>query len=333
MTQEFESLESHSIQKESYVGRLAVLCLAIFIVVFWLGLRAGESLVTDIPYQSGVYLPIALLLSYGFYAIVGKGGAGKFWIIFIAVYGTFVLTSVVNVQYQEAKLRSTLVSIADQTQAIFEESLEVESDGTIAQIEKRFVVPAGASGSMQEMMTVVADFVNDIVELQNSYLTELESFGLLTLLDANRLSSDKGFIESRYILQRINQAFVDYENEYGRIVADMPIRINQLALPEGQKQSMLEGFRKGQEKNEPLTERIFYLERQGLVEFEKIVDFLEQIRTSWYVENGQFMFETDEQVSTYNNFLANIDMYVAEQLEHQKKALQNQRETVENFSL
>lgn len=333
MTQEFESLESHSIQKESYAGRLAVLCLAIFSVVFWLGLRAGESLVTDIPYQSGLYLPIALLLSYGFYAIVGKGGAGKFWIIFIAMYGTFVLTSVVNVQYQEAKVRSTLESIADQSQAIFEESLEVESDGTMAPIEKRFAVPAGASGLMQEMMTIVAEFGNDIVELQNSYLAELESFGLLTFLDANRLSSDEGFVESRYMLQGFNNAYADYKNEYGRIVADFPIRINQLALQEGQKQRMLEGFRGGLEKNKPLTDRIFYLERESLVEFEKIVDFLEQIRTSWYVENGQFLFETDGQVSTYNNFLANIDMYAAEQLEHRKKALQNQRETVENFSL
>ena len=94
---------------------------------------------------------------------------------------------------------------------------------------------------------------------------------------------------------------------------------------------MEEGFNLGVEGGVEVRERMWNLERLSVDEIEKIINLLAERPNSWEIVDGQFLFESDQQVDQFNEYSANIDKIIAEQAELQESAVQRQRQRIEEL--
>ena len=94
---------------------------------------------------------------------------------------------------------------------------------------------------------------------------------------------------------------------------------------------MEEGFNRSFEGAADVHERMWNLERLSVDEMEKIINLLAERPNSWEIVDGQFLFESDQQVDQFNEYIANMGKIIAEQAELQKSVVQRQRQRFEEL--
>jgi hypothetical protein len=310
---------------------LLALCSAVFAAVILIGHQSLDLANPDVAYNVGFYTPIALIVSGIFYSVVGKGNKSVFGLSFIAVLATCVAAAMVNFETQKREVASQLGTFVDEVEEIIDESWEESPEGPLPTIEKKFTAPDDSKGPMKEAQMFMARIMNDYVAIQNEYVMELNEAGLERFFDADRIANDTDFRESREMLAMFNQAYTKFSQTFNQYVSDSPAMIDELELSEQFKKDFRAGFLRGLEGSKHMRERNLYLEEAVLREAELMIDFLEANQRSWTVEDGQFLFDTDEQVATYNHHLQNMQMYAAEQEQIQRDMIENQRQKVQDM--
>jgi len=107
--------------------------------------------------------------------------------------------------------------------------------------------------------------------------------------------------------------------------------IQYLELSDAAKKEFLDGFDRGLKDGAASASRIWELEKLTIDETESIISLLAEDRNSWNIEDGQFFFETDEQIDRFNKHLANIEKFYAERMEMQDRAIDRQRKAIDEL--
>lgn len=256
-------------------------------------------------------------------ALIGAG-------IGILVYTGAIMVAVSNSSAVADKAGAE--QIVDMMEELYAETGKINPDGTPALIDKKFAPSEDATGSMVVMQQFVADMANQSAALTNDYVLDLQSIGLWELLEEERLRSDPTFKKSWYIIAQARSLIDIYETRGLETVMAAKDRIKSLDLSDADKKAVEDGFIRGVEGSADFREKMWGLERLTLDEFEKVIDLLAEDPQSWEIDEGQFLFESDQQIDRFNEHMTNIDKFVAEQTKLQELQIRKQRQKIEELN-
>ncbi len=309
---------------------LGVLALALAIGTFLLDQHHPGPDAIRAAYAIGFYFVPAIALAVIFYAIVGRGGGSRVGIsTFLVVYASLIVGALLSYELRPSQEKEALEGVVDILDGLLEERLELNPDGTPALIDRTFSADPNLSGSLAVMQQFIADLANQSAAITNDYTRELGAIGVYSILDADRLAGDHDFSESRAIIAETEQVITLYEARFDGLVDDALARIDALDLSEAEKQDMRTGFQRGLGQSEATRSRMWELERQIMREFSLLIDMFEA--DSWVFENGELIYETDEQLEQYNRHLDKIDALYLEQVRLQQDAVDRQRQRVDEL--
>ena len=225
--------------------------------------------------------------------------------------------------------RNTISGLEDDIQSMISES--VGPDGLPRKTDLRFDSDTPATDDMGRLRELMQSFFNDMIELQNNYLQALEDDGIDTLLDANRVSRDTDFTESRRTLVRVKRTVADTRSKAGRILADFPERMKDYEFSATSDKKMLEGYQKGLKDALPLFREMWDLEVEAVEHMEDLIDHLEVTRIYWEPDQGMFMFERDRDLERFNAIMGKITKCVDRQTEIREKSLKSATDKIGNL--
>ncbi len=309
---------------------LGVLALVLAIGAYQLAQKTAGPVSLRTAYYVGYYLVPAIALALIFYALVGRGGGSRVGIpSFMVVYASLIIGASLSHELRPSQEKEALEGVVDILDELLEERLEVNPDGTPALIDRTFSADPNLSGPLAVMQQYIADLANQSAALTNDYTRELGAIGVYSLLDADRLASDHDFSESRAIIAETDRVITRYEARFDGLVDEALARIDALDLSEADKRDMRSGFQRGLGRAEATRSRMWELERQIMREFSLLIDMFEA--DGWTFENGEFLYDTDEQLDQYNRHLDKIDALYQEQVRLQQDAVDRQRQRVDEL--
>jgi hypothetical protein len=155
-----------------------------------------------------------------------------------------------------------------------------------------------------------------VVQIENE--AALEEAGWYDFPNADRLQADTGFEATREMLATVRSIYEHQKRQQSDLRNDWIAAIRSVDGPPHKIEeyaSLVTGF---YSDNEVQLGRVQDAYLENILEAESLVDFLARTAQSWTVENGQLLFDSDDDVQTYNQHLQNIralDAEIAQTLE------------------
>ncbi len=260
-------------------------------------------------YALGSALGPAALLGTLFTLIFGRFWRNKGWIAFgvigAAMVGSILITSERNRASTSDLvdfLRDDLMSAAN---ANAQDPLKPVPD---------IAPPRMATGDLGELQTFITTMYNEQAAAQRAYLAEIDAVGWPTVLDPDRIQKDATSSETDQLLASVRALVTKYRKRdmawYDGLRAGADkVKLQSAAAREGLKS----GLERSEKVHKPALVEMWRLESQVVNQIEQAVRFLHSRHDTWTHEDGQLIFATDEDVTTYNGLMAAIDKTIAEQ--------------------
>lgn len=217
--------------------------------------------------------------------------------------------------------RNALADIEEDINTLISETRDPE--GIPKKTDLRFDTNKKQTNDMQKIRVLFKAFFNDMITLQNEYIEALGNDGIDRLLNADRISKDNGFFESRRIIRDAKVTVKNTRNKASLILSDFPKRIKNYQFTDASDQQILKGYQKGLDKALPLFMEIWDLEAKTLAHYEDLIDHLEAKKQLWSADEGQFIFEREVDMNRFDLIISRVVACVDRQTEIREKSLQN----------
>ena len=184
---------------------LGLICVLIYAYEF----LVSSDRNTNVPTQIGENLVYALILFTVFTNFLGKHlSKSQKSFSLVVILAVMTSGSVLTSQMRAQADNESLVRIQDNVLSLLE--VQESEDGRIAPLE----VTSGAGFAQNEneiMEATITAYLNQLIENNNNYVTELEAIGYESLTDGERIQADTDMSESRFILDRTAAIVDKYE--------------------------------------------------------------------------------------------------------------------------
>ena len=245
----------------------------------------------------------------------------------VVAIGTGSLNPSIFGERQEVKAQ--LEGMVDQVEELYEEMDRVDDQGLPISSTMVFEASETATGQMKVLMDFSASAMNRMLEHQNAYVSELKAVNWFLILDPERLGQDTDWSESEAIISSARVTMSESQELFDTMMSDIRDDIDSLQLDnEAVRRSMKLRFDQSVNKRRPQRERILDLEKLAIDEIEKIIEFLRTDRDAWIIEGGQIAFYENSDIDIFNQHLANVDGFVAEQTQIQRELISESRRMV-----
>ena len=326
---EVEAINPPERQKQAsryWKAYLTALCAVLVMGVLGFGVRS-----VDMAYNVGYFFLPSLVVAAIAINVFGRGGGNRVAIsIFAAVWGAFILGAYLSNRVALQERNETVDYFLDQVEEFGEAQWETNPDGSPKLIDETFVPDPNASGTNAEAQKFMSILLNESAALTNQYQLELEEIGWAMILDPSRLESDRSFEKSRALLEEGKAVSEKYRALSRALLEESVQDIQQLDLSDRDKRGFEKGYREGIGRSILIHDQMWDLEAATYEEFEKLIEFFAVNPDSWWIEDGQFVFQTQEQVDEFDQYWANIDRIMLEQQRVQQTNLEAQREKIRN---
>jgi hypothetical protein len=240
------------------------------------------------------------------------------FLVFAALIG-YVHFRYKNNSAQKEESSKALTEIQKQFTRFFKSS--TDSKGLPKPIEERFDTAPKAQGDYGEMEKFTKELLNGMAEQRNGYLAELKAIGWEGILDAKRIKSDVGFVESREIIQKAKDTVATYQIKTDIFLKLSKRNIESLDVDESVKKEFAIGFENGLKESRKKVDTMWELERQIVGEFESIINLLASTTSSWTIEGDKIMFYNNSDLDKYNSHIAAIQKLSDRQTKIQKQGV------------
>lgn len=298
-------------------GKISLFIVCVGIIAY--GFFYSKNTISDLPYLIGYKLPLALLIWGIFYAIIIKKKRGGMLtsLSFIAIYGSLIASALIGLSQQKQEAKQAITEIQKQYAATVKSSLYPDGDPQRT-INQTSTTPK-AKGEFGEIERFMKDFLNKMASQRNDYLLELEAIGWGRILDTERIKSDKNLAESNFIIKKAKDIVNKYKTMTDNLLTDTQKHIQSLNVDDSLKRSMLSGFESGMIKSRQQIDTMWEMEKNIVLECEKIINFLSDRKRTWVVSEGQILFQNDNDVKRFNSYFSTI-----QDLAKQQEVLQRQ---------
>jgi hypothetical protein len=181
-----------------------------------------------------------------------------------------------------------------------------DAQGIPQKIDKNIDTHPTAQGDMGEIERFVRLVMSKSVKLRNDYLEDLTAVGWDSLLNAKRLEKDSGMTESKLIIEKARAVVELYKAKTDQMLADNLKAIDTINISASSKQAFRSGYVKASVARKGRIEELWQLESQIISEVESIIYHLEARRAHWSVQDGQLLFEKQNDLDIYRSYLKSI---------------------------
>ena len=154
------------------------------------------------------------------------------------------------------------------------------------------------------------------IQIENE--TALKDVGWYEFPDPNVLQVDTDLSTTREMLITVRNIFERQREQQFELRNDWTGQIRSLDGPPSKVKEYVSLVNEFYDENEVQLSRIQEASTQTVLEAESMVDLLAKVPRSWSVEDGQFLFDNDDDVDTYNQQLQkmqSLDAEIATRLE------------------
>lgn len=297
---------------------LGIVCLSI--VAY--GYMYSKNTTDNIAFLFGENLVTGFFIWGIFHTVLGrKQSKTKATVSFFFILGSLMASSLIG--YSQHKLAATQAITEVQKNYSAITSSATDAQGLPQRIEKQLDTTPTTKGEFGEMERFIKIFMNQIASQRNDYLLEIDAIGWGKILNPERLEEDRTLIESKIMIQKAKDIVEKYRDRTYTLLENARKDISSLNVSESSKREMANGFDKGMVKSRAQIDKLWNLEAKTIAEFENIVTLLSARRGAWIVENGQILFTSDDDLSTFNSYVASIQDLVSEQEAIQKQNVQD----------
>jgi hypothetical protein len=281
----------------------------------------------NLAYQFGYNLPIAIFIGGGLHLAFRKRESSRTgWMGFALVFASLITASLIANQMMKSDVRDAAAHL--------EQSIAAVQAAASAGTATPPPMPITNSGSSDgaKMGVIIKTMVNRMLALRREYELELDAIGWGKILDGQRLKTDVTFAESRTILKQANEIVLRYKSKNADLFSTIRQDIELSELSSSSKQSMLTGFDRTSEQGKAEAMEVWRLEQQALDEIGKIIALLSARRSAWEVQDGQVMFQSQEDLDMFNAYLAKVQAVIAKQEQIQAASLQRSKDAFEKIT-
>ncbi|MCK5113279.1 MAG: DUF3053 family protein [Phycisphaerae bacterium] len=285
----------------------------------------GKS--TDLAYSVGYWLPFVLGIFY--FSKLRKRGWRIASISFVVICGatlTGVLLSSARNHRDNQMTQNDIEQAGIALDEIKESLLDLaekstDSEGFPQLIEGEIDTTPKAKGEFGEMERFIKEFMAKAAKQGNDYQLELTNIGINRLLEAKRIEKDETFAESKVILRKAKQIVEKYGTRTDELIAEARNKISTLNVSRAAKKGMEKGFDEALASSLEQLKTMWDLEEKILGEMVSIINFLEERKGTWTVQDDQIVFARETDVARYNAFLLSIHRIAKEQQEIKRRQI------------
>lgn len=144
------------------------------------------------------------------------------------------------------------------------------------------------------------------VEQRQAYERELAPLKLDEVLLPGPLSTAQGMSDAKERLSKARTVIARYQSMAADIITKSGQEIDLSALSSDQKETMKAGFLRGQEQGMARANEKWALEVGVVNEMAAMVQFLDNRRSAWRPDGGQFSFSNQADMGTFNRHMNEI---------------------------
>ena len=296
---------------------LGIVCLGI--VAY--GYMYSKNTTGNVAFLFGENLVIGFFIWGIFHTALGrKQSKMKTVLSFLFIFGSLMVSSLIGYSQQKVAATQVITEIQKDYSAIT--SSATDAQGLPQRIEKQLDTTPTTKGEFGEMERFMKTFMNQMASQRNDYLLELDAIGWGKILDPERVKEDKTLIESKMMVQKAKDIVGKYRAKTYALLENARKDIGSLNVSESSRREMANGFDTGMAKSRAQIDALWNLETKTISEFENIVTLLSARRGAWIVQNGQILFASDDDLSTFNSYVASIQDLASKQEAIQKQNVQ-----------
>ena len=292
------------------------------------GIFGSENRIINVGYLVGYNLPLTLII-WGIYcAILGrKRRRGICLASLVIIFTCLMLSSLIGYakqkhlyESQKQEAREAMSDIQDQFSDLASQSTTLNGLPRKVNVSKQPV--SRASGEVGEIEYYMKNYIKELAEQRNSYMTEVEAIGWSTILSPNRIHSDTSFKESMSIIANAKLIVEKYRLKTDSILNDTRAQIATLNVSSIIKSDMRSGFDHGMETVGGQIQEMWRMEMAVVEEAEKMILLLSNNRDDWSVNSGQLNFHSKPKLAAYMDHLKTIQELVQKQQQIQQQSFQ-----------
>ena len=296
---------------------LGIVCLGI--VAY--GYKYSQNTTGNFAFLFGENLGIGFFIWGIFHTALGrKQSKMKAALSFFLILGSLMVSSLIGYSQQKLATTQAITEIQKDYSAIT--SSATDAQGLPQRIEKQLDTTPTAKGEFGEMERFMKTLMNQMASQRNDYLLEIDAIGWGKILDPERLKEDRTLVESKIMIRKAKDIVGKYRARTYTLLENARKDIGSLNVSESSRREMANGFDTGMAKSRAQIDAIWNLEAKTISEFENIVTLLSARRGAWTVQNGQILFTSDDDLSTFNSYVASIQDLASKQGAIQKQNIQ-----------
>jgi len=285
------------------------------------GFFYSKNTTVNLPHLVGYNLPLALIIWGIFYAVVArKLGAKIGGFSFLAIFICMIGSGLIGYSQQKQEAKHAMSEIQNQYSEMIESSSD--SQGMPKRIDKLIDTNPQARGEFGEMERFMKEFMNQMAYQRNDYLLELEAIGWNSILDPQRIRTDKGLVESRVTIKKAKYIVAKYREKTNLLLHNARENLQSLDMSASLKREAISGFDRGIEKAKTQIDSMWTIEEKVVVEFENIIELLSARNDAWVVQESQFLFYNDTDLNKFNSYIDSIQGLVNEQQQIQRQSVE-----------
>ena len=236
-----------------------------------------------------------------------------------AIFGSFASEYLIEQRAEASKTRigESLISFLEQAGDTSLDSVQIQID----QSESR------EDGVIGEVEKFSYFYMQELARIQDEYLADLQSSGWIDFFVAERISNDVDMVYSFLILEASHSALDEYIIKYNEVIANIPGQIDSLDLSQSEKNELEKHMNEGLVIGKANAEKMFNLEREYISTAGELMLFLKETQGDWIVEDGQFLFFSENNIELFNEYFFRISDIEDRQMRFNEQNLQNAQET------
>jgi hypothetical protein len=186
-----------------------------------------------------------------------------------------------------------------------------------AKVEQTAAATPGARGEAGEFARWLKEFLHQATELDTNYVRELEAIGWNSALDPGRIQNDTALSQTEVMIEQAKVIVDTYAKKSRDLYQEAGDHIKALQVSEATNNQGLADFGRALETLRPQLNESWQLEKEIVQQVEKMFEVLATSK-GWEIQDGQMLFESDEDVARFNSHFDRIDAIVERQTEIRK---------------
>lgn len=320
-----DDINSHTNLKWMFI--LGIVCLGIFIYGY---LYPNKS--SNFSFLFGENLGYGFFIWGIFHTILGKKlklNRTKAFYSFLFIFGSLIASDFIGYSQQKLASKQMFTEIQKDFSTITNSSTNAQ--GVPQRIEKPLDTTPTSKGEFGEIERYIKTLMNQTASLRNDYLLEIKAIGWEKILDTDRLKNDSTLIESKMIIQKAKDIVDRYKTRNYDLLENTRKDISNLEIGESSKQEMIRGFDESLVKRRAQIDTLWDLEAKTVTEFGNIITLLSAKKEAWVIQNNQILFASDDDLNTFNSYIASIQDLTSKEEAIQKQSIQNTNSSLDSL--